>query len=199
MRAVSKILSNTAGRVSLAVGVAVVLALAWWLGSPLFLSKTVDEEFPLTVNATIPENMTRAEVEAVMKGMAMVDAPMSEEMTPGMAEASVVKAGTFRDADRSHKGSGSATIYRLDDGSHVLRLEDFQVTNGPDLRVILSPHADPQSRGEVTAEGYVELGKLKGNIGNQNYPIDAGVDVSAMSSVVIYCKPFQVIFAAAGL
>ena len=47
--------------------------------------------------------------------------------------------------------------------------------------------------------GYVELGKLKGNIGNQNYPIDAGVDVSAMSSVVIYCKPFRVIFAVAGL
>ena len=199
MRLVTSILSTTAGRVGLAAGTAVVLALAWWLGSPLFLSKTVDEEFPLTVSATVPENMTRAEVEAVMKGMAMVDSPMSEEMMPGMAAASVVKTGTFRDADRSHKGSGSAIIYQLEDGSHVLRLEDFEVTNGPDLRVILSPHADPQSRGDVTAEGFVELGKLKGNIGNQNYPIDAGVDVSTLNSVVIYCKPFRVIFAVAGL
>lgn len=199
MGSVTRTLSTTAGRAVLAVGMAVVLALAWWLGSPLFLSKTVDEEFPLTVNATVPENMTRAEVEAVMEGMAMVDAPMSEEMMPGMAAASVVKTGTFRDADRSHKGSGSATIYRLEDGSHVLRLEDFQVTNGPDLRVILSPNRDPQGPGDVTAPGYVELGKLKGNIGNQNYSIDAGVDVSTLNSVVIYCKPFRVIFAVAGL
>ncbi len=199
MTLVWKVLSTTAGRVGLAAGAATVLALAWWLGSPLFLSKTVDEQFPLTVSATVPENMTRAEVEAVMEGMAMVDSPMSEEMMPGMAAATVVKIGTFRDADRSHRGSGSATIYQLEDGSHVLRLEDFQVTNGPDLRVILSPHADPQSRGDVTAEGYVELGKLKGNIGNQNYPIDAGVDVSTLNSVVIYCKPFRVIFAVAAL
>ena len=199
MGLVSKILSTTPGRSALAAGAAVVLALAWWLGSPVFLSKTVDEEFPLTVDATVPENMTRAEVEAVMKGMAMVDSPMSEGMTAGMAGASVVKIGTFRDADRFHKGSGSVTIYQLEDGSRVLRLEDLSVTNGPDLRVILSPHPDPRSRGEVTAEGYVELGKLKGNLGNQNYPIDAGVDVSAFNSVVIYCKPFHVLFAVSGL
>ena len=199
MGSVTRILSTTPGRVILAAATAVVLALAWWLGSPLFLSKTVDEEFPLTIGATVPENMTRAEVEAVMAGMAMVDAPMSEDMMPGMAVATVVKIGTFRDADRFHKGSGSVTIYRLDDGSHVLRLEDFQVTNGPDLRVILSPTSDPQRPDDVTAPGYVELGKLKGNIGNQNYPIDAGVDVSAMGSVVIYCKPFRVLFAVAGL
>ena len=40
-----------------------VLALAWWLGSPLFISKTVDEEFPLTVGADIPEGMSRSEAE----------------------------------------------------------------------------------------------------------------------------------------
>ena len=196
---VTRALSSTAGRVIVAAVAAAVLALAWWLGSPLFLSKTVDEEFPLTVKATVPDNMTRAEVEAVMKGMAMVDAPMSEEMTPSMAAATAVKTGAFRDADRFHKGSGSATIYQLEDGTHVLRLEDFEVTNGPDLRVILSPHGDPQSRSDVTADGYVELGKLKGNIGNQNYPIDAGVDVGALNSVVIYCKPFHVLFSVAPL
>ncbi len=199
MGLVSNVLSTTLGRLILAAVTAVVLALAWWLGSPLFLSKTVDEEFPLTVDATVPENMTRAEVEAVMKGMAMVDSPMSEGMMAAIAGASVVKIGTFRDADRFHKGSGSVTIYQLEDGSRVLRLEDLNVTNGPDLRVILSPHPDPRGRGDVTAEGYVELGKLKGNIGNQNYPIDAGVDVSAFNSVVIYCKPFHVLFAVAGL
>ena len=84
-------------------------------------------------------------------------------------------------------------------GGHLLRLEDFKVTNGPDLRVILSPAADPGSRDEVSASGYVELGKLKGNIGSQNYPIPDDVDVAAQGSVVIYCRPFHVIFSVATL
>ena len=110
-----------------------------------------------------------------------------------------IKAGSFRDADRAHKGSGQAKIFRATDGSRLLRLENLDVTNGPDLRVILTPHPDPMSRGDVTAPGYVELGKLKGNKGNQNYVIPADVDLAAQGSVVIYCKPFQVIFSVASL
>ena len=194
-----KIRSTAAGRAVALTMTAAILGLGWWLGSPLFLSRTVDEEFPLTADATVPDNMTRAEAEAVMKGMSIVEAPISEDMTSGMTGAMVVTMGSFGDADRFHKGRGSATIYLLEDGTHVLRLEDFEVTNGPDLRVILSPHAGPEGRSDVTAAGYVELGKLKGNLGNQNYPIDAGVDVSAFNSVVIYCKPFHVIFAVAAI
>ena len=113
MDLVRRTLSTTSGRLTVGVLGGTALALAWRLGSPLFLSKTVDEEFPLTVNATVPEGMTRAEVEAVMKGMAMVDAPVSEGMTPAMASATVVKTGSFQGADSFHKGSGTATIYQL--------------------------------------------------------------------------------------
>ena len=84
-------------------------------------------------------------------------------------------------------------------GEYLLRLEEFKVTNGPDLRVLLSAHPDPMSRSEVKDDGYVELGKLKGNIGNQNYEIPSGVDISGYRSVVIYCKPFHVIFSVAPL
>ncbi len=110
-----------------------------------------------------------------------------------------LKDGNFRDADGSHKGSGLATIYRGPDGSLVLRLENLDVTNGPDLRVILSPHSNPMNQGDVKGSGYVELGKLKGNKGNQNYDIPDGMDISAVGSVVIYCKPFHVIFSVAAL
>ena len=65
--------------------------------------------------------------------------------------------------------------------------------------MILSPHPSPAGSSDVTAPGYVELGKLKGNAGNQNYPIEAGVDVGALNSVVIYCKPFRVVFSVAEL
>ena len=79
----------------------------------------------------------------------------------------------------------------------MLRLEDFRVTNGPDLRVLLVPASDPQGRDDV--EGYIELGKLKGNMGNQNYFLPEGEDGSGFSSVVIYCRPFHVVFSVATL
>ena len=118
------------------VGVPVV-ALAWWLGSPLFLDRAVDEEFPRAAGATVPSNLTLPEVEQVLSAMAKVQQPVEEAM-PTAAAPQPVKRGQFRDADSFHLGSGRATIYRLDSGGHLLRLEDFQVTNGPDLRVLLS-------------------------------------------------------------
>ena len=253
-----------------------VLLVAWWLLSPLFTSKTVDEQFPLSKSAVVPVNMERKDVEMVMSRMAamgeevdepmmaveesppaaagMMDSPMmdtvanttaagaaedlskdmasympeglpatteqvmvqvmadrikenlEDAMTEAMAQPPAdppapvsLKQGAFTDADRFHKGSGQATIYQLPDGSHVLRLENLDVTNGPDLRVILSPSQNPESSGEVKGQGYVELDKLKGNKGNQNYPIPTGFDVATIQSVVIYCKPFKVIFSVASL
>ena len=110
-----------------------------------------------------------------------------------------LKSGSFRDADGAHQGSGQAIIYRAPDGSLLLRLEDLNVTNGPELHVILTPHPDPTNQTGVKTPGYVDLGKLKGNMGNQNYEIPSDVDVTAQGSVVIYCKPFHVIFSVASL
>ena len=55
------------------------------------------------------------------------------------------------------------------------------------------------SQRDVKTPGYIDLGKLKGNIGNQNYPIPADLDLSPGGSVVIYCVPFHVIFSVASL
>ena len=212
-----------------------IVALAWWLLSPLLVDKTVEEELPFAAQAVVPAGMTRDEVQDVMAGMAkltrQVDEPMPDKMTMGAKDSSggsstatapdsaataapesaatttpdsagtavVLSKGTFQGADRFHQGSGEATIYRGPDGSHLLRLEKFKVTNGPDLRVILSPSPAPESRDDVHQSGYVELGSLKGNVGNQNYEIPADVDVNTLSSVIIYCSPFQVVFSVAPL
>lgn len=223
-----------------------VLAFAWWLLSPLFLTTTVDEEFPFAANAEVPANMTMAEVETVMETMAKMDQePMAEPMpvpmenstipseavlteaSPEMQEAIgkleagdssamekmmeelanagpppepvALATGSFRDADSFHRGSGTATIYLLPDGSHLLRLEDFEVTNGPDLRVLLAEPGDPMSRDELQTGGYTHLAKLKGNIGNQNYEIPSDINLDEQNSVIIYCMPFHVIFSVAPL
>lgn len=174
-------------------------AVAWWLASPLFIDRTVDESFPFAASAVVPETLTPAEAEAAMTAMAKIDQELSEEMPEGAAEATAIKTGEFRDSDAFHKGSGRATIYRLADGSHLLRLEDFRVTNGPDLRVLLSEHADPMSREDLRGQEYIELGGLKGNVGDQNYVIPGDADIGRQGSVVIYCKPFHVVFSVAPL
>ncbi|MCY4366631.1 MAG: DM13 domain-containing protein [Chloroflexi bacterium] len=177
-----------------------VVAFAWWLLSPLFISNTVDEEFPFAANAEIPAEMTMAEVEMVMETMAQMDQePMVEPMPEMTAQPVAVASGSFRDADSFHRGSGMATIYQTPDGGHVLRFEDFMVTNGPDLRVLLAEPGDPMSRDALQSGGYTHLAKLKGNIGNQNYEIPADIDLSEQNSVIIYCMPFHVIFSVAPL
>ncbi|MEM9855664.1 MAG: DM13 domain-containing protein [Pseudomonadota bacterium] len=114
-------------------------------------------------------------------------------------ESEVLASGTFRDADRVHQGSGKAAFVRQPGGQIELQLTEFEVTNGPDLKVYLSAHADPASSADVTGNEWVSLGALKGNIGDQSYAIPAEIDVSAFSSVVIWCEAFGVLFAPAAL
>ena len=192
------------------IGVAIlaiipVAWLAWWLLSPLFTSTEVYEDFPNAARATIPEGMTIQEVEVAMAVAAAVETPVNDSMPSALMEseapvADLVKAaGNFRDADSFHKGSGNATIYELVSGERILRLDEFRVTNGPDLRVLLAYTSNPESRSDLDDAGYYELGKLKGNVGAQNYDIPDTVALSDVESVVIYCKPFRVIFSVATL
>ena len=189
---------------------------AWWLGSPLFIDQEVNEEFPRLANAVVPGNINPADAEVVMMTMEMISNPVAEPMmepvaTPGpdlapadiaaTAPADPVKLleGGFIDGDLFHQGDGTATVYDLGDGSRVLRFEDFEVTNGPDLRVLVTPHPNPFNHDALAEAGYTELGQLKGNIGNQNYDIPPEVDTGSIGSVIIYCKPFAVIFSVATL
>lgn len=183
-----------------------VVWFAWWLLSPLWSVSEVNEAFPLATRAVVPTRLTMAEVETVMAEAAQRTAEVAEAMPAmsgraGDADAPRARlAGQFRDADSFHKGSGTATVYELGrDGRRILRLEDFRVTNGPDLRVLLANAADPESHSDLVDAGYTELGELKGNVGSQNYDIPAGVDLSRAQSVVIYCNPFRVVFSVATL
>lgn len=182
---------------------ALLLFIAWDLGSPLFINKTVEEEFPFASAAVMPEGVEMEDAEMAMEVMSRVNMTAMESMPAMMIETTGgperLKSGMFSDRDRIHKGSGEAILYRAEDGSHLLRLENLNVTNGPDLHVLLSPHPNPDNREEVKAPGYFSLGPLKGNRGNQNYPIPADEDPTAIGSVIIYCVPFQVIFTIAPL
>ena len=174
------------------------IALAWWLGSPLFLDTTVDETFP----AAAPITTGGVEAQSAEPEPTDTTDPVAEEEEEEDEEAAgpvELLSGSFVDADAAHRGTGSATIFELDDGSRVLRLEEFEVTNGPDLHVLLVPTGETVDRDLVADVGYEDLGKLKGNVGNQNYVVPDGFDPDGAWTVVIYCEPFHVVFSTAQL
>ena len=186
------------------VGLVVIGSVGWYLASPLFIDDVVDEAFPLEMPspeelAQMPEEeLERVEAKVLEMAAQMPDTVMEESMPEAADTPVIVVQGQFQDADSFHHGSGSATIYQLPDGGQVLRFENFSATNGPDLHVLLSEHPAPASRDEVM-QGYIDLGSLKGNVGNQNYEIPAGTDISRYNSIVIYCMPFHVVFSTASL
>lgn len=109
-------------------------------------------------------------------------------------EAIVIREGQFQDADASHKGSGELSI--LQKGEELtVRFENFESTNGPDLKVILVEKIEGTSRATVGEK--LELGPLKSINGNQNYEVPAGTDISKYTGVMIYCKQFGVVFSRA--
>jgi hypothetical protein len=99
----------------------------------------------------------------------------------------------------AHETKGTASIYELPDGKRVLRLTGFETSNGPDVRVFLGAAEDANDNDTVTNAGYVELGALKGNIGDQNYEIPPGITLADYNSVTIWCKRFGVNFGTAPL
>ncbi len=211
-----------------AVVLVTVLAVGWYLASPLFIDNSVDEAFPFEAPSpsemaempetekmeieaefmtAVPDEATvaemskeeMAEVESEVQKVAAVvmrDKEMEEPIPETVAEWTAVSTGTFAGADEFHQGGGVATIYQLGAES-VVRFEAFNVTNGPDLRVLLSTNPNPTGPDDLGDT--LNLGNLKGNIGNQNYEIPADVDLSQYQSIIIYCQPFQVVFATATL
>lgn len=96
----------------------------------------------------------------------------------------------------AHPAEGTASVVRLPSGRRVLTLTDFRTDNGPDLRVYLVA-GEVNDNGD--GEGSVDLGALKGNVGNQQYDIPADADLARYATVVIWCRAFTVGFGRARL
>lgn len=162
-----------------------------------FIEAVPDESVVLDLSQRQQEQV-EAEVQKAADAV-MMEKSMDDPMPDSVEEQPVVlAAGSFTGADSFHQGSGAADLFRLPDGTTLLRFESFEVTNGPELHVYLSQHPSPSNRTEV-GENYLDLGELKGNVGNQNYEVPGDVDLSLYQSVVIYCVPFHVVFATATL
>ncbi len=163
------------------------------------------EPWKLWVDETVVEALPAAPavvaVEPVAAPAATAAPAASPTATPSPASALVEEyRGTF--ISHEHGTSGSVRVLRLADGSRVLRLENLDTSNGPDLKVVLSDASVlPGKAGwHVFDDGeHRKIANLKGNKGSQNYAIPTDVDLKQLSSVSIWCDRFNVSFGAAAL
>ena len=195
---------------------AIAIPLALYTVSPLFINTEINEPLPTISNennndaAAIREfnrfmemgeqerrerghQMGNEERDIIMIGAAQTNGTtINEEMSTIAGEVSTAYAGTFVGVnDGIHSAEGQAKLIQLGDGINFLRLEDFRSTNGPDLYVYLST--------DKSASDIVNLGRLKGNVGDQNYEIPDGTDLSKYTTVLIWCQAFSVLFGSAEL
>ena len=87
----------------------------------------------------------------------------------------------------------------MGDGTHILRLTNFSTSNGPEVHVYMVAAGDAKDVATAQQAGFIDLGVLKGNIGDQNYTLGSDVDLGKYRAVSIWCKRFSVNFGAAAL
>ena len=196
--------------VPLALVAVAVLAVGLYLFQPwrLFVDITVNEASPIdgievvevapTPDPTAGLEPTPTPTPSLAVAAAPVPAPSNVSKKP--KKASIIAKGTF--ISHEHGTEGSVQVIRLADGTRILRIEDLDTSNGPDLKVWLSDAKVVEGADGwfVFDDGdYADLGSLKGNKGNQNYEIPASVDLKDLTSVSVWCARFKVSFGAAEL
>lgn len=187
-----------------------VIVIGGFLASPLFYDTEVNEPLPVALNniekgltfekftemddkkrAILVEKMPEEVEIMIMEKAATMIISVSEpmdEMTSSDSSIELLKSGMFEGL-AGHEAKGTAKIIQVNDVV-FLRFENFQVTNGPDLRVYITSDGDVKNG--------IHLEKLKGNKGDQNYTLE-NIDVSVYNTVVIYCQPFGAYFGQAKL
>lgn len=115
--------------------------------------------------------------------------------TASSANTKLISQGSFE--SYAHETKGSALISEVD-GKSILSLKDFETSNGPDVHVYLVKGSSPD-QASVNKAGFLDLGVIKGNQGNQNYTIPEGINLDEYGSVAIWCKRFGVDFGGASL
>jgi hypothetical protein len=124
---------------------------------------------------------------------AVIDRRVSER--PPAAAASVLR-GSFH--SNAHATRGIATVYRAAAGELIVRFTEFETSDGPDVRIYLVASEDVAGDADIR-RGFVDLGALKGNVGDQNYSVPAGTDLTTYRAVSVWCRRFKVNFGAAPL
>jgi len=148
---------------------------------PAYDNKTVVEELTVVAAAaTAPAPPSLATTSLAEPAVTVPPA------TPRSPEPVALRSSAIHGID--HRASGTAVVYRLADGSHVVGLEDIDIQPGPDYDVYLVPGADRED-----TDAGIRLDDLRGNKGTQYYPVPAGTDAGSGGwTVLVWCQTFDV-------
>jgi len=147
---------------------------------------------PATATVPVPPS-TAASSLAEPAGTALAPTATATPAPPVSPEPVALRSSAIHGID--HRATGTAVIYRLPDGSHVVGLEDINIQPGPDYDVYLVPGTDR----EDTDVG-IRLDDLRGNKGTQFYPVPAGAEAGSGDwTVLVWCQTFDVPVAGATL
>jgi len=165
------------------IGIVAVLVLVtgWYFISPIFNSQELNEASPLDLTSDEEKKEFEAALESTKDQIIEVDDDMD-------SKALLIKEGNF--VPSAHEVNGKALLIR-DNGKDVLRFEDFETINGPNLHIYLSS--------DLEGNDFIDLGELKATQGNVNYDIPKGVNLDKYDKVLIWCVPFKVLFSYAEL
>jgi hypothetical protein len=161
--------------IAVAAFVLVGFGIYWFGPQRLVLDREVAEALPTPIGATGPSP--------------------SEEPLVEPSDVRELGSGDFRGLE--HSTTGRARLVELQDGSRFVRLEDLDTSDGPDLRIYLTDQPVSDEWGIWDDGEYLDLGALKGNVGDSNYRVPENVDLSRFRTVVIWCRRFTVGFGVA--
>jgi hypothetical protein len=186
----------------IAAGVAMlVVAFAAFRPDKLFVDDAVDESLSdafvsesVATTSSTPETTTTSDTSTPTPSPTTSTTQPPTTTQPAPTEPKVIATGDFFGI--GHSAEGTAAVYEQD-GRYVLRFEDdTDIQNGPDLYVWVLESNDYESG---TPPGYIDLGKIKGNVGGQNYELPPEYDPDIHQFVLIWCLRFATPFAASPL
>ena len=155
--------------------VIIVLALGWYLLSPLWRVIEIQEASPL-------DHLSEQEIQQFQEQMKVMKDQeiIQQDIKP---QATLLKQADF--IANAHEVQGKALLIQQE-GKKIIRFEDFETVNGPDLHIYLAK--------DVKAKEYIDLGKIKATKGNVNYDVPENIDLLEYNTVLVWCQPFKVLF-----
>ena len=184
------------------IGIAclIILAVAYWLLSPLWRKITLDEKLPgtsgtpikNTSDLPIKDNLSTMDTETKTnfekQTMEMKDKMMNKDDEMPVRQPTIIARAHM--IARAHEVQGTALLVKSDNET-FLRFENLKTINGPDLRIYLSSG--------LNADDIVDLGPIRATEGNVNYAIPHGTDLAQYTNAMIWCRAFGVLFSYAQL
>ena len=164
-------------RTAAIVAALLILAIGWYLGSPLLIRTTANEPMP-----TAAASASALPVSSAGGTIAPTTAPSATAIV------SVLRRGELQYVDALHHGQGTVLVLAVD-AKEFVRFEDVAITNAPDVHVYLTK--DRGGRWSDATSTY--LGPLKATNGSFNYELPPSIDLAAYGSVVVWCRLFSVL------